>query len=262
MSAASFRRERQQLVVGDDVVDEPPGQRGGGVEEVAGGRQLAGPADADGLGEQHVRPQSGMIPTRAWVSANAARSDATRKSHRSASSNPPVTATPLIAPMTGLPIERERAPLLRRPVVVAEGLDRRLGARPQLLEVEPGAERRVGPGEDDHVDVVVGVEIADRRGAAPAELAVERVAGAGPVERDGGDPVGDVEQQDVEAGSRSWRRTYRRLARRRQEPSSTGGRNGRVRSPSLTSVEAIQPPMALRWSSRMVPSPSVASSSS
>ena len=51
-----------------------------------------------------VRPHPGMMPTRAWVSANRARSDAIRKSQLRASSKPPVMATPLIAPITGLGI--------------------------------------------------------------------------------------------------------------------------------------------------------------
>jgi hypothetical protein len=49
-------------------------------------------------------PPPGMMPTRAWVSAKLARSDATRNVHCSATSSPPVTAGPLIAPMTGLPM--------------------------------------------------------------------------------------------------------------------------------------------------------------
>ena len=51
-----------------------------------------------------VIPPPGMMPTRACVSAKRARSDATRNVHCSASSSPPVTATPLIAPMIGLSI--------------------------------------------------------------------------------------------------------------------------------------------------------------
>ena len=43
-----------------------------------------------------------MIPTRAWVSPKRARSEATRNVHCKAISSPPVTATPLMAPMTGL----------------------------------------------------------------------------------------------------------------------------------------------------------------
>ena len=50
------------------------------------------------------RPQPGVMPTLAWVSAKRALVDAIRMSHASASSNPPVMATPLIAPMTGIGI--------------------------------------------------------------------------------------------------------------------------------------------------------------
>ena len=48
-----------------------------------------------------MSPHPGITPTRAWVSPNLACSEAMRKSQFSASSNPPVTATPLIAPMSG-----------------------------------------------------------------------------------------------------------------------------------------------------------------
>ena len=44
---------------------------------------------------------------RAWVSAKRARSEATRKSQLRASSKPPVTATPLMAPMIGLVVGSE-----------------------------------------------------------------------------------------------------------------------------------------------------------
>ncbi len=47
-------------------------------------------------------PQPGIIPTLAWVSANRAFSDPINTSQAKASSNPPVIATPLIAPTTGL----------------------------------------------------------------------------------------------------------------------------------------------------------------
>ena len=47
------------------------------------------------------KPQPGTTPTRAWVSANFALVEAIRKSHMRASSNPPVIAKPLMAPMIG-----------------------------------------------------------------------------------------------------------------------------------------------------------------
>ncbi len=48
------------------------------------------------------RPQPGVMPTRAWVSANRALVEAISTSQARASSKPPVMATPLIAPITGL----------------------------------------------------------------------------------------------------------------------------------------------------------------
>ena len=53
-------------------------------------------------GSRTVRPQPGITPTRECVSPNLACSLATRKSQLSASSNPPVIATPLTAPISGL----------------------------------------------------------------------------------------------------------------------------------------------------------------
>jgi len=55
-------------------------------------------------GSLAVIPPPGRIPTRAWVSANTARSEATRKSQPSAISSPPVNVAPLIAPMIGVRI--------------------------------------------------------------------------------------------------------------------------------------------------------------
>ena len=54
------------------------------------------------------RPQPGMMPTRACVSAKRASLDAISTSQASASSKPPVIATPLIAPMIGPREARDR----------------------------------------------------------------------------------------------------------------------------------------------------------
>ena len=51
-------------------------------------------------------PPPGRMPTRAWVSANTARSEAIRKSQPSAISRPPVNVAPLIAPMIGVRMRR------------------------------------------------------------------------------------------------------------------------------------------------------------
>ena len=54
-----------------------------------------------------MRPAPGMAPTRAWVSAKRARSEAIRKSQDRQSSRPPVTAGPLTAPITGVVVRRQ-----------------------------------------------------------------------------------------------------------------------------------------------------------
>ena len=128
----------------------------------------------------------------------------------------------------------------------------------ELLEIDPGAERGIGAGEDDHVDGVVGFEGVDHLGDPPLERGVEGVALVGPVEGHDGHPLGDVDQDDVApaAGLGTGRRHGHGSSR------SRGGRKSNVRSPSLTRSEAIQPPIAEKWSSRMDPSFSVASSRS
>ena len=52
--------EGQELVVGDDVVDESPLEGLAGVDEVARWRSSPGPADADGLGQGHGQAPQGV----------------------------------------------------------------------------------------------------------------------------------------------------------------------------------------------------------
>ncbi len=70
-----------------------------------------------------------------------------------------------------------------------------LGGVAQFLEVEARAEHRVGAGEDDDVDGVVGLGIAQRGEELGAQRRRQRVAGLRPVQRQGADPVGGVDQQ-------------------------------------------------------------------
>ena len=106
-----------------------------------------------------------------WVSPNLARSDATRKSQFSASSNPPVTATPLIAPISGFDSRgsgpRVRCPEPESPVELSSFVS----AGPELVQVEPGAERGVGTGEDEHVDGRVAVGLLEQAGQQREDLA-------------------------------------------------------------------------------------------
>ena len=152
-----------------------------------------------------MSPQPGMIPTRAWVSANRARSDAIRKSHASAISNPPVTATPFTAPIRSF-VRWERTASRSQVVAGAARL-----ARAELLEVDPGAEGGVGAGEDHHVDVDVALELGDDLRKPTPDRPVERVARFGPVERDRRHAVVHVDQHHIAHGSlllpgnpRSW----------------------------------------------------------
>ena len=108
---ASARVNGRQLVVGHDVVDQSEAQRLGGVDEVAGDRQLGRLADADRhCGSSAVSPHAATTPSRAWVSAKRARSDATMNVQLSASSSAPVTQAPLTAQTTGVVTARSVAP--------------------------------------------------------------------------------------------------------------------------------------------------------
>ena len=112
-------------------------------------------------------PQPGITPTRAWVSAKRAFSLAIRMSQASATSNPPVIATPLIAPITGL---RHSSIALTgfssAPVALAE--PSAPGCEPELLQVEPGGEGALArAGQHHRAHVVVGVD----RGHHLVELA-------------------------------------------------------------------------------------------
>ena len=155
-------------------------------------------------------------------------------------------ATPLTAPITGVTMSGNGPRWMAFGLARGAGLAQGVTAGRQLLQVEPGAEGGIGAREDDGGDVVAPVELEERGGERLAQLAVQRVACVGSVERDGGDVVGHLHEDQVGHG----------------HPSSSAGRKSSLRSPRRTSVDAIHPPMAEKWSSRMEPSASVASSSS
>ena len=94
---------------------------------------------------------------------------------------------------------------------------------------------------------LIDIELGGR--AAPGPPAVRRVV--------------DELRQSFTLVARRSRRARRRLSGRLSPPPSrSGGRNSNLRSPRRTSVDAIQPPIALKCSSSTEPSASVASSSS
>ena len=257
--------------MGHDVVHEAPRERGLGVDEVAGGRHLLGPPDADrlwqqdgeaparhdpdprvGVGEPGSLGRHEVVARQRQLEAAGDGDAVDRADHRRVQI-------------------RERAPVLRSACVRSAPVSCR--ASPpgrQLLEVESGAERGVGAGEDDGRDVVAPSSSRSDRGQRLAQLAVQRVAGVGAVERDDGDRTVDGHSTVSHEHSRSCERrsasgersTPAWPGRRAAHPSSSAGRKSSFRSPRRTSVDAIQPPMAEKWSSRIDPSASVDSSSS
>ena len=72
-------------------------------------------------------------------------------------------------------------------------------AAAELLQVDARTERRIAAGEDHHVDRVVVVATRDGGGQGAPHSSVQRVALVGPVQRDGGDPIGDVDEDDARA---------------------------------------------------------------
>ena len=133
------------------------------------------------------------MPTRECVSANRARSDAIRKSQASASSKPPVTATPLIAPMSGFTVGGSGP---RRSVGGAAIELSPVRDLTELLQVDAGGEGGIGAGEDEHVDVVALVAFGDDARQDAQDLGRQRVARLRPVQGDRRDAIGDVDEHD------------------------------------------------------------------
>jgi len=61
-------------------------------------------------GSSAVRPHAATTPSRAWVSAKRARSDATTNDELRASSRPPLTHAPFTAQITGVAMARSALP--------------------------------------------------------------------------------------------------------------------------------------------------------
>ena len=199
MSRAELLAVREQLLVRDHVVHQTPVEGGAGVDEVAGGAHLLRPPDADRL-----RERDGQAPTGHDADPCVGVGEAC-----------PLRRHQEVAGQRDLEPAGDRGPVDRTDDGLGMGWDRRLGEGDgpraglalhpggEVGEVEPGAERGVLAGEDRRVDVVVGLALrqagADRRD----QLAVERVAALGPVERDGGDAVDDVDEHDLRRGHES-----------------------------------------------------------
>ena len=100
-------------------------------------------------GSSAVSPHPGTTSSRAWVSANRARSDATTKVQLSAISSPPETHAPFTAQIVGVIEARER----RSGVGPQRPVDRTALAPDLLLEVDAGGEDGVGRRDHERVHV-------------------------------------------------------------------------------------------------------------
>ncbi len=144
-----------------------------------------------------MRPQPGMTPTRACVSAKRARSDAMMKSQLSATSKPPVTATPLTAPISGL-VCGGNAPRNESRVSPTSA-----NPSPCCTWPEPNSFRST-PAENAgsapvRIMTSTSSSVSQRviaAGSVAPHVAVQRVALIGAVDRDDRDPVGDVDEND------------------------------------------------------------------
>jgi hypothetical protein len=104
------------------------------------------------------------------------------------------------------PEHGERAAIL---VVAPANEVRRRAA--ELAEIQSGAERRVGAGENDHVDAVIRFGVGERKGEGSLQFAAHRVAGVGAVESDSAHTIVGVRQNQLahEADpSNAWRHEH------------------------------------------------------
>ena len=130
-----------------------------------------------------VPPMPGMTPSLISGWPNFALSAAMMRSHIIASSQPPPSAKPATAAITGL-----RARAIAIPVggeVVDEDVD--VGLVRHLLDVGAGGERLLRAGDQDAADAGIGLERVDRGDQLLDERGVERVQRLRPVEADDAD---------------------------------------------------------------------------
>ena len=138
-------------------------------EIIAGQRELAWPCECPtACGSRAVIPPPGITPTRAWVSANCAVSAAIMMSHASASSNPPVTANPFTAAITGTSMSSITETKLAPPIFA------KLRGR-KLPQIEAGAKRAAGAGDDDASDFGIGAQLLHGLAEGRAQFRVQGV---------------------------------------------------------------------------------------
>ena len=145
-------------------------------------------------GRSWVPPMPGKIPSVVSGTPKTAVSLATMKSERIASSQPPASAKPSTAAMTGTGQRSTRMRGLLEDDVL--GAPRLVGHPVALLEIAARAERAVaGAGEDTTPRVGIGGQRGEARQQILAHRGVHRVHLLRPVERDRDHVLGALDQQ-------------------------------------------------------------------
>ena len=121
-------------------------------------------------GSRAVMPPPGRMPTRAWVSANTARSEATRKSHPSH-----LQAAGECRAVDRADDGRVHLRDGGDAAVRSELLEVRHPVALGFLEVHGGAERRIRAGEHHRTHRFVGVGVGQRRVEGSDQVTVQRV---------------------------------------------------------------------------------------
>ena len=137
-------------------------------------------------GRSWVPPIPGKMPSVVSGTPNTALSLATMKSESAASSQPPASAKPSTAAMTGTGTAQDaEGRLLEDHVLGPPGL---VGHLVALLEIAAGTERAVaGPGEDHRPDQWIAGESVEAGQEILAQRRVHGVHLLGPVHGDGDD---------------------------------------------------------------------------
>src|SRR5581483_4904541 len=199
----------EQPVVGDDVVHEAEPVRLGGVDEVPGEAHLPGGVQPDpGVGVAEDGPLRG---------------DEERALERElqATGDGRAVDRPDDGGVHGVEDPPHR-------VLGIDDVGRRQPPGARLLQVDPGAEGRVGPRQDDAVHVGVGLGGVEGLHQPPEQLRRQGVAGFGPVEREDADVVAGLGQED---GRHARHRT-------RQPETAAGRRSTSPRKPRTTSLKS------------------------
>jgi len=181
--AGELMHARQQLRVRNDLTDEPGPQRVLGDRKSPVKLICRATRAPTAAGSSTDAPQPGTRPTRACVSAKAARSEAISRSQCRASSSPPVIATPFTAPINGVDSGAQGYP---------GGTPSGLRPRSRLAPVLPSslrsspAQNAGSPRQHDGAHLLVRVQLGEGIAQAEHERGRQRVARSRPVQRHGG----------------------------------------------------------------------------